>query len=204
MGGHGSGKQGQFNPKPTVDNYQSVDIRDWHRRRFLFPGTTFTNHWNELNDSAYLIQGHFSNDLITLQHLFKINNRWVLNKHAFVIDWTSCHLGGKRPWFICPTPLCQRRVAILYLGKVYACRRCYNLAYPGQRERHDERATRRANKLRTRLNWMPGLLNKEGSKPQGMHWRTFQRLRMQCAHFTEKSLVGAAMRLKRSAARGEK
>ena len=50
---------------------------------------------------------------------------------AGVFTSTPCHFGGERLWFQCPTPGCHRRAAKLYLGaRVFACRRCYNLAYP--------------------------------------------------------------------------
>ena len=67
-------------------------------------------------------------------------------------------------------------MAILYIGKTPACRRCYGLAYRSERETLDKRATRQADKLRDRLGWEPGILNGNGPKPKGMHWRTFERL----------------------------
>jgi hypothetical protein len=50
--------------------------------------------------------------------------------------------GGLRWWFLCPTnrnggPPCPRRVGKLYLppgGRIFACRRCYNLAYESSRK----------------------------------------------------------------------
>lgn len=39
------------------------------------------------------------------------------------------------------------------------------------------RATRRADRLRERLGWEPGILNGTGDKPKGMHWRTSERLK---------------------------
>jgi hypothetical protein len=81
-----------------------------------------------------------------------------------------------RPWFICPATHCGRRVAILYGGEVFACRHCHKLAYQCQRESPDDRAKRRADKIRVRLGWEPDILNGEGFKPKGMHWRTYRRL----------------------------
>lgn len=75
---------------------------------------------------------------------------------------------------------CGRRVAILHGGRVFACRRCHGLAYRSQREAADDRATRRAEKLRTKLGWEAGILNGNSGKPKGMHWRTF--LRLQASH----------------------
>jgi hypothetical protein len=69
-----------------------------------------------------------------------------------------------------------RRVAIVYGGGIFACRHCYQLAYASSREDADRRATRRADRVRARLGWKPGILNGEGSKPKWMRWRTFERL----------------------------
>jgi hypothetical protein len=44
------------------------------------------------------------------------------------------------------------------------------------RECAGDRAARRAERLRARLGWEPGILNGEGGKPKWMRWRTFERL----------------------------
>ncbi|MGP0565493.1 MULTISPECIES: hypothetical protein [unclassified Nitrospina] len=68
-------------------------------------------------------------------------------------------------------------MAILYAGKIFACRECLRLTYACQRERDYDRWARRADKIRERLGWEPGILNGRGwEKPKGMHWRTFARL----------------------------
>lgn len=69
-----------------------------------------------------------------------------------------------------------RRVAILYGRAVFACRNCHRLAYESQRETVDDRAARRADTMRRRLNWEPGILNGNAGKPKGMHHRTYDRL----------------------------
>ena len=51
------------------------------------------------------------------------------------------------------------------------------MAYRSQRETDADRATRRADTIRRRLGWEPGILNGNGLKPKGMmHLRTFERL----------------------------
>jgi hypothetical protein len=50
------------------------------------------------------------------------------------------------------------------------------LAYPSQCENIGDRATRKADKIRDRMGWEPGILNSEGLKPKGMHWKTYERL----------------------------
>jgi hypothetical protein len=100
-------------------------------------------------------------------------------EYPVYLEWTGLHYGGRRAWFRCPAKGCGRRVAILYGGAIFACRHCHRLAYLSQRESAGDLATRRADKLRQRLGWEPGILNGEGSKPKGMHWRTFERMRME-------------------------
>ena len=55
---------------------------------------------------------------------------WKGEQYPVRIVRTPCNLGGLRAWFICPAVGCGRRVAILYGGSIFACRRCYQLAYP--------------------------------------------------------------------------
>ena len=90
---------------------------------------------------------------------------------------------------------CGRRVAVLYGGKVYACRHCHKLAYQTQREQPHDRAGSRADRIRKRLGWGAGILNMPGGKPKGKHWRTFERL--QAAHdaHTNQALAGMAAKL---------
>ena len=78
-------------------------------------------------------------------------------------------------------------MALLYIGGsgIFACRHCYKLAYASQRETTDNRATRRADRIRDRLGWEAGILNREGGKPKGMHWRTFELLHAEPAEPAE-------------------
>jgi len=46
---------------------------------------------------------------------------------------------------------------------------------PPMRPGPDDRTARRADKIRARLGWEPGILNGEGGKPKWC-WRTFERL----------------------------
>ncbi|MNI85766.1 hypothetical protein D3C73_1427880 [compost metagenome] len=41
----------------------------------------------------------------------------------------------------------------------------------------------RADRIREKLGWKPGILNGDGVKPKGMHWKTYTRLKtehMEC------------------------
>ena len=113
------------------------------------------------------------------------------------LAWTDCTLGGQRGWLLCPARGCGRRVALLYLGGsgIFACRHCYELAYASQRETPDDRAARRADRIRDRLGWEAGILNDEGEKPKGMHWRTFHRLYAEHDNLVNASLRGMMRKL---------
>ena len=88
---------------------------------------------------------------------------------------TRCNYGGFRFWFLCPG--CYRRAAVLYLYQSLKCRKCHDLVYNSERESPLDRRFRKANKIRYRLGWQPGIANLDWRKPKGMHWKTFYRLR---------------------------
>lgn len=92
------------------------------------------------------------------------------------IDQHKLHFGGHRRWLVCPT--CESRREALYVdGKLVACRVCLGLRYACQHENVRDRMFRRANAIRKRLGWKPGIANPPGGKPKGMQWRTYRRLR---------------------------
>ena len=69
------------------------------------------------------------------------------------------------------------------------------MAYPSQRETWDDRAARKADRIRDKLGWEPGILNGNGWKPKGMHWNTFERLTAQHDAFVQISLAGMTAKL---------
>jgi hypothetical protein len=103
---------------------------------------------------------------------------WRSLEYPVGIEWTPCNYGGERAWFLCPARGCGRRVAILYGGKVFACCRCYRLAYESQQEDGGYRAVRRTQKIRIRLGGSGSMADHFPSKPKEMHWRTYHRFVM--------------------------
>lgn len=77
---------------------------------------------------------------------------------------------------------------MLFGGAVFACRQCHQLAYQSQREGLSDRAARRAERIRKKLDWPAGILNGEFDKPKGMHWRTFHRLCQEQDEWSELSM----------------
>ena len=58
-----------------------------------------------------------------------------------------------------------------------ACRRCYGLAYQSQQQTAQHRRLGKARKIGMRLGGTADLLEPFPPRPNGMHRRTFQRLR---------------------------
>ena len=135
-------------------------------------------------------------DRVILNYRSRSNGgEWQPMDYPVTLEWTPCNLGGRRAWFLCPARGCGRRVAILFGGSIFACRHCHKLAYQCQRETDDDRAMRRADTIRRRLGWEPGIANPEGDKPKGMHWHTFERMKAEHDAFTNASWAGVAERL---------
>jgi len=195
MGGMGSGRRWHFGVNDTTDDYRSIDVRRWRRDGLLDAHQSFGWQWSRHGEVVASIRVRTEPDRVILTYRHRSGGEdWQDESYPVYLDWTPCHLGGQRPWFLCPARGCGRRVAILYGGAIFACRHCYRLAYLSQRETDDDRAARRADRIRERLGWEPGILNGNGLKPKGMHWRTFERLTAEHDVFVEESLAGMAQR----------
>lgn len=177
MGGIGSGRRNQGGRATTSDR-RPLDIRRFQRKGLLTPGQCFMWQWT-CNGRAVATIGIKSETGKLILHYRdqKAGGEWREMQYPVKLEWTSCHLGGQRAWFLCPAQGCGRRVAILYAGSIFACRHCNQLAYACQRETLDDRAARRADTIRRRLGWEAGILNGEGIRPKGMHQHTYERLR---------------------------
>jgi hypothetical protein len=196
MGGFGSGRHGGG---LCTDDMRPLDVRRIHQEGLLTPGRRFSWQWSCNGEITGSISVQVESERVVFDYRSRSPHRnggeWEPLNYAVWLDWTPCGLGGRRVWWRCPAVGCGRRVAILYGGRVFACRGCHRLAYRCQRETHDDRACRRADTIRRRLGWEPGILNGNGLKPKGMHWRTFARLERRHDEFVSASLAGMAVRL---------
>jgi hypothetical protein len=195
MGGPGSGNRWHYGAQSTTDDYRTLDVRRWAREGVLRPGYWGGWQWTREGETVASIQMRAEQDRVILIYRHRSGDaEWKGEHYAVRVVRTPCRLGGSREWFICPAVGCGRRVAILYGGGIFACRHCYQLAYPSSREDAGGRATRRADRLRARLGWEPGILNGEGEKPKWMRWRTFDRLTAEHDAFVGESVAGMALR----------
>jgi hypothetical protein len=177
MGGRGSGNRWRYGTKSTTDELRQLDVRRWAREGMLQPGYRGGWQWSRNGQQVASIQMRAEADRVILTYRHRrCGGEWKDEEYPVYIARTACHLGGSRAWFICPAVGCRHRVAILYGGTIFACRRCHQLAYDSTREDGGDRATRNADRIRARLRWEPGIANGRGPKPKWMRWRTFQRL----------------------------
>ena len=197
MGGFGSGRRDQLGKGVTEDSL-SLDVRRLQRMDLLRAGHFY--HLNTMRKqklfSLILMQVDSNELVLSYQHKGASGQCRDLEYPVGLIR-TPCQYGGQRTWFACPEPGCGRRVAKLYLADQgrFACRHCSGLAYSSQRKAGDQRARQRAGKIRRRLEWPPGILNQCASKPKGMHWKTYWRLRAQHDALVQVVLEGVGKRL---------
>jgi len=193
MGGVGSGRRWNSNAKETTEEYRSIDVRPWGRDGLLNPNQSFGWQWLRHDKVVASIRVRTELDRVVFTYRHRSGGEdWTDESYPVYIDWTTCHLGGRRPWFLCPAHGCGKRVAILYCNGRFACRHCCELVYLSQRETRDARATRKADRIREKLGWEPGILNGDGWKPKGMHWSTFDRLTSAYDTYLHASLAGLA------------
>jgi hypothetical protein len=151
MGGLGSGNRYRFSKKTTTEECQTVDIRYLRRNGLLSPGWGFSLSWSRAGRETGSIRAVVYRDhvILSYRHRSGLGGEWEDVEEPVSLEWTPCNFGGERPWFLCPRAICRRRVAIVYgRGKYFLCRHCYDLFYQTQREDKNDRALRRARKIR--------------------------------------------------------
>ena len=183
-----------------TDDMRQLDVRELHRGGLLTPGKSLSWQWSRNGETTATINLQVEADRVFL--IYSNRNRhhnsgeWEPMNYAVWLDRTPCPFGGRRVWWLCPVLGCGRRVAVLHGGRVFACRQCNGLAYRSQRETDGDRAARRANTIRRKLGWEPGILNGYGDKRKGMHWRTYWRLRAQHGAAANEAFTGLAVSLR--------
>ena len=184
-----------YGGRRTCESCKSVDVRRWHREGRLHAGTYFSCSWSPGGEPFGSISVRTETDAVALIFHSRSgqNSESKSVEQRVPITWTACPLGGRRPWFVCSSNSngCGRRVALLYgAGELFACRRCYGLAYASQQEALHHRGLGKAQKIRIRLGGGPNMLETFPEKPKGLHWRTYDRLRRAHDMAQERSMIG--------------
>ncbi len=192
------------NGGPTCESCASIDVRRWHREGRLHAGQCFSYSWTCGGEPAGGIEVRTEADAVVLVFRSRSSpdSEWKSVEQRVSITWTACHLGSRRAWFRCTVSsggqYCGRRVALLYgAGELFACRRCYGLAYASQRAIPRDRNLAQARKIRARLGGDANVLNPIPLKPSGMHRRTYERLKQRHDRACNAAMAGLAACVKR-------
>jgi len=155
MGGSGSGRHYRWDKKSETTDYLSLPISKLKQAKFLKQYSYSEGTWR------WLVNGKEVGAVGCKVHInefdayvrFKYFNKSQNKDYDYKVylSSTDLHLGGKRWWFQCPLKGCFKRVSILYLANMLACRHCLNLAYPSQNEAPHYRILSKAQKKHSEL-----------------------------------------------------
>lgn len=156
--------------KGSTAAHLSLCVNRLSRAGLLEPGTTGTWQWSNTSGSSVITVACIDHGSLNLAYRRQGRDYQLPVR----LERTSCHLGGSRPWFTCPS--CARRCGKLYMTGIFVCRLCANLNYPSQQE--TDCIYTRVYQRRHRLGCFVDMVSVPAQripKPKGMHWRTFQK-----------------------------
>ena len=199
MGGAGSGRWYRWNTRRVIEECRRLDVRRIHRKGMLAEiGGFFSWAWwdGQTGERTGSINFEVGQDYLNLTFRSRTGDgEWEDTQQFVPLEWTPCNYGGHRPWFLCPSILCRRRVAILVAGgKRFLCRHCYRLPYASTLETRADRLLRKANKIRRRLGGEAGMAYDFPDKPKGMHRITYERLRQEALWAEETGFMEGLLR----------
>lgn len=177
MGGIGSGRHWHYGARSTTGDMRSIDVRRWARDGLLTPGRWFGWQWSVDGERVGFINVSVEAARVRLMYRSRdYGDEWREHDYGVSLLSQPCNFGGARQWFACPAKGCGKRVAILYGGHIFACRNCYQLAYPSQREKSFERQRRKSDRIKSKLGLSAWDDVYASAKPKGMHWSTYEKL----------------------------
>lgn len=137
MGGMGSGSWRRCNTKRTNLDYPRMSTGDLNIRgrgiAICHSGSWKCLRYGEVRASVRYEVDIFSKPLgVRVEYDDPASGDH--RNYKIGLTTTQPRYGGMRWWFICPAQGCGRRVGVLYLSNVFACRHCLNIAYHSQNE----------------------------------------------------------------------
>jgi hypothetical protein len=190
--------------RALVEQTHALDMRRLHRAGMLRPGASGALSWRTSFAgepgpvTAQLTHAATHDGAVSL--VFRPVHGDA-RPQVVALAWTACRYGGARPWFRCPALGCGRMCAILYQrgAGIFACRRCWGLAYRSQRMTQLERLEAKAERLYARIGSSPD--DDVAEKPPRMWWRTFNRIVDQAEAADAAACSAAALGIQRAASR---
>jgi len=178
VGGIFSGRKPAQNTKPSPEEFITLDVRELRKEGGLAPKQSYNLHKYSCGLKMGILAVTTRQDRLSLQYTAVNEQNRQCSSQSVAIDWTPCHFGGRRPWFVCPNESCDKRVAILYGPHRFLCRNCHGIAYQSQRETEIQRLIRKMETLRAKFSGPTKTIgsSQELSRPKGMHQQTFELL----------------------------
>lgn len=179
MGGFGSGRFRNSKRKTTNEVF-GLDVRSVAYLPRL------DNLWFDIGDEANPLAVRGAGDELS----FGLRTpRGVSEIGQTQLVWSSRHLGGAQPYFICPESRCGRRVRILHIkNNQLACRSCSSLSYESQHEEPHLRLLKRAGRLRSRLGGEARAMAPLPQKPKRMRQETYEKVSEEILTLEHKAL----------------
>ena len=123
MGGMRFGRGFRASGKNVTSDLRTHIVRRWQREGYLQLCVSLGWEWTYRDKSKASIQIAVGNTDGALSYQCKSpTGDWQPEHYRVRLEWTPCHLGGRRPRFICPETGCGRRTALLFVGNIFACR----------------------------------------------------------------------------------
>ncbi|MDP2231328.1 hypothetical protein [Methylotenera sp.] len=152
--------EGKRGGRLTTDDYLFIDVNHFKREGLLTDAGWFSWQWVRRGKLVDAIN-------VTVKE-----NGIIIDGQSIYIEWSSCPLGGIRPWFHCSS--CNKRCCKLYKANTsFACKTCLNLVFKVWHLRPKKRALRRADKIFRKVSFD---FSRKGDKPKWQRWPTFERL----------------------------
>lgn len=190
MGGFNSGR---YSGRPTVEGGITLNLYRLIRDGSFAPGGSRRGSivWSNAAIGETVASIVFEAELggtrgrVRLQYMTTDHRSGQKRESDYWLELTTTQqpFGGLRWWFVCPRT--GQLAAKLHLPNgafTFASRRAYRLGYRSQRESRRDRALTQAFKLRRRLG-SDGGIGDYIAKPNGMRWRTYERLMARCQRY---------------------
>ena len=179
MGGIGSGTWARINKKSTDQSYWRFSIASLRQHGVIGQNAKNLGEWGWWRDgqkrNSVGYETNTSERMAWIRVQYQNKQKGVTYDYKIYLTSTVPNYGGKRWWFICPVLGCGKRVGVLYMGSIFACRHCCNFAYSTQNETPPFRHLYKAQKIHRDLGGdgcSPG--ENIPPRPKGMRWKTYQ------------------------------
>ena len=175
MGGIGSGGH-NIRKRGVVEAHRKLSANRMAKHGVFRDGWSGRWGWSaDDGETTNWIWVNGGQDEIRLNFNFRSGGgEWQSINQTVILTRVSKPFGNSQPYFFCPR--CGCRALYLYGSQArFLCRACSGLVHASTRERHSDRATRQAQKIRRRLGAGLGM-DDPAFRPKHMRRTTYEKL----------------------------